>query len=220
VEPHANGVLRRIALYRLMRRDIGICFQDVGRGAPPLLLIHDLGSASSSFAPQIQRFRRRHRVVAIDLRGHGASDGARSEYSVADLADDVAWLSYELGLYAPVVVGRGLGGMIGVELAARYPELPGAVVALEASPEATGHPAGRARPGILAWDGAATAQACRVPVLYLDARSEATELSRTVKEWSRAITHSAETGCFTQLPSPEGVKGTVDLLLAQYRRGA
>jgi len=44
------------------------------------------------------------------------------------LADDVAWLCRELKLSKPIAIGHSLGGMIAVELAARYPSLPAAVV--------------------------------------------------------------------------------------------
>jgi pimeloyl-ACP methyl ester carboxylesterase len=117
-------------VYQLARHGVGLCFEDVGRGAPPLVLIHELGCDHSSFMPQIEYFRQGHRVIAIDLRGHGKSGSPEQDYTVAGFASDVAWLCYELGVYSPVVVGHGLGGMIALELAARWPDLPSAVVAL------------------------------------------------------------------------------------------
>jgi pimeloyl-ACP methyl ester carboxylesterase len=46
------------------------------------------------------------------------------------LADDLAWLCYELGLYRPVVLGHGLGGRVALDLALRYPDLPATIAAV------------------------------------------------------------------------------------------
>jgi len=116
---------------RLARDGVGLCFEDVGKGAPPIVLVHDLAGDHTCFAPQIEHFRRDHRVVAVDLRGHGQSDQPEQGYTVSGFADDVAWLCYELGVYKPVVVGHGLGGVIAVDLAARYPDLSAGIVALD-----------------------------------------------------------------------------------------
>jgi pimeloyl-ACP methyl ester carboxylesterase len=118
-------------MHQLTRHGVNLRFEDVGKGAPPLVLIHDLACDHASFAPQLEHFRFSHRVVAVDLRGHGQSDKPEQEYTVASFADDIAWLCYELGIYSPIVVGHGLGGVIGMELAARYPDLPAALVALD-----------------------------------------------------------------------------------------
>lgn len=56
-------------------------------------------------------------------------------------ADDLAWMCGQLGLHRPVVVGHSLGGMVGLQLAADHPDVPAAVVALDATicpPEGTG----------------------------------------------------------------------------------
>ena len=113
-----------------LRRDgVALAYQEAGSTAPPIVLVHDLGSDHTCFASQFEHFRCRHRVVPIDLRGHGQSDKPSQPYAVVLLADDLAWLCYELGLYRPVVLGRGLGGMVALDLADRYQDLPAAIVA-------------------------------------------------------------------------------------------
>jgi 3-oxoadipate enol-lactonase len=113
---------------KLVRDGVGLAYEEAGSGAPPIVLVHDLGSDHTCFSPQVKHFSCRHRVVAVDLRGHGQSDGPRGACSVSVLADDVTWLCYELGLYRPVVLGLGLGGMVALNLATRYPDLPCAIV--------------------------------------------------------------------------------------------
>jgi pimeloyl-ACP methyl ester carboxylesterase len=117
---------------KLMREGMALYFEEAGKGTPPLLFIHGLGGDHTLFAPQFDRFRREHRVVAIDLRGHGQSDALQQDYTVTGLADDMAWMCYELGLYQPVFVGHGMGGIVAVECAAQHPDLPAGVVALDA----------------------------------------------------------------------------------------
>jgi pimeloyl-ACP methyl ester carboxylesterase len=46
-------------------------------------------------------------------------------------ADDLAWMSRRLEVLRPVVVGHSLGGLVGLELAAAYPECPSAVALID-----------------------------------------------------------------------------------------
>ncbi|MEI9899676.1 MAG: alpha/beta fold hydrolase [Hyphomicrobium sp.] len=81
-----------------------------------------------------------HRVIALDLRGHGASDKPVQDYPIESFADDAAWISGELGLDRPIIIGHSMGGIAAFDLAARYPSLPGAIVMLDAAivmPETT-----------------------------------------------------------------------------------
>ena len=54
-----------------VRDRVALCYHEEGDGDPPLLFVHGLGCDHTDFARQIEYFRHRHRVVAVDLRGHG-----------------------------------------------------------------------------------------------------------------------------------------------------
>jgi pimeloyl-ACP methyl ester carboxylesterase len=116
-----------------MRDQVGLCFEEAGSGAPPIVLVHGWCCDRTYLAPQLEHYRRAHRVVALDLCGHGASDQPRQAYPIRGFADDVAWLCGHLGLERPVVIGHSMGGMIAFDLAARYPTLPAAIVMLDAA---------------------------------------------------------------------------------------
>ena len=120
-------------MQQLKRDGIALCYEEAGKGAPPILLVHGLAGDHTFMTPQFEHFRRSHRVVSVDLRGHGQSEQPQQEYTIAGFADDLAWLCRELGIYKPVLIGHSLGGMIALDLAARYPEVPAAVVALDAT---------------------------------------------------------------------------------------
>ena len=116
----------------LDRNDVRLAYEEAGRGQPPLLCVHGWSCDHEDFAPQLAHFSHAHRVVTVDLRGHGQSDHPVQEYSMTAFADDCAWLCDRLGLVRPVVLGHSMGGLVTMELAARYPELVRAVVLLDA----------------------------------------------------------------------------------------
>ena len=117
---------------KLKRDGVTLAFEEAGNGRPPLLLVHGWTCDRSYFAPQFTHFRRKHRVVAVDLRGHGESDKPQQDYTMALFAEDLAWLCGQLKLAKPVIVGHSMGGVIALEIAARFPELPAAIVAVDA----------------------------------------------------------------------------------------
>ena len=100
---------------------------------PPLVLIHGWLSKRADLAAVARAFRTSHRVVNIDLPGHGESEVPEDEsrLRIPSFADDVAALCDELGLSGAALVGHSLGAAVAVELAVRRPELAAAVVALD-----------------------------------------------------------------------------------------
>jgi pimeloyl-ACP methyl ester carboxylesterase len=115
----------------IIRDGIALAYEETGAGTPPVLLVHGWGCDHSFLAPQAEHFSRNHRVVSVDLRGHGASDAPRQEYTVAGFADDLGFLCDRLDLHEAVVVGHSMGGNIALELAARRPDLTAAVVIID-----------------------------------------------------------------------------------------
>lgn len=98
-------------------------------GAPgalaPVLLVHATGETSADWTRVAGDLARDRLVVAVDLRGHGASPRPGS-YALTELADDVetvaAALAAEHG--RPVdVVAHSLGGLVACLLASRRPDL-------------------------------------------------------------------------------------------------
>jgi pimeloyl-ACP methyl ester carboxylesterase len=117
---------------RSLHRDGTALFYEEAQGDElPVLLVHGIACDHTSFAPQFEHFARRgHRVVAVDLRGHGKSDKPHQSYTMELFADDLAWMCEQIGLEKPVVIGHSMGGV--VALALRYPDLPSAIVMVDA----------------------------------------------------------------------------------------
>ena len=64
-----------------------VCY-DIGRGHP-LILLHGNGEDSSYWNAQISEFTRFMRVIAVDSRGHGASDSGTKGLSFDLMAQDL-----------------------------------------------------------------------------------------------------------------------------------
>ena len=116
---------------------------DVSGEGEPLVLVHGWSGTRSAWAFQVPVLAERHRVVAVDLRGHGDSDKppGDDEYSIARCADDLDRLLAELRLERAIVMGQSMGTLVAQQLCLDH---PGRVTALVlAGALADSPPAGR-----------------------------------------------------------------------------
>ena len=94
-------------------------------GDPGVLLVHG-GAAHSGWWDHVAPLLDTHRVVAVDLSGHGDSDW-REAYDVDQWAREVVAVAAAEGLRRPVVVGHSMGGWVATAVGA---DSPGAVAAV------------------------------------------------------------------------------------------
>jgi pimeloyl-ACP methyl ester carboxylesterase len=98
----------------------------------PALLIHGNSCCKEVFANQLGgEIGRRHRLIALDLPGHGRSSNARNprrSYTMPGYADLVAEVADRLGLTRFAVLGWSLGGHIGIELFTRCEAMTGLMI--------------------------------------------------------------------------------------------
>jgi len=93
-----------------------------GRDDPAVLLIHGLGATAWAWIAVARRLRRRRRVVAIDLRGHGLSDAPTEGYAPGDLVEDVRAVADGAALDRVVLAGHGAGAEVAAWTAATLGE--------------------------------------------------------------------------------------------------
>lgn len=91
-------------------------------GGPTVILGSSLGTDRFMWREQVRLLPRTWNVVTFDLRGHGASPLSRETPSVDDFADDVISIADDLGVDRFAFCGLSIGGVIGQNLGARYPD--------------------------------------------------------------------------------------------------
>ena len=89
-------------------------------GSPSVILIHGAGGTHLHWPPQIRRLPNAH-VHAIDLPGHGKSEG-RGRQNIAAYCESVlAWLDAQK-IHQAVFVGHSMGGAIALTMGLHHPE--------------------------------------------------------------------------------------------------
>ena len=100
-------------------------YYEVRGSGPPLLLLHGgTTTIAYSWAKQIPRWSKRHRVIAVEQMGHGHTpDVPERAFTYEQMAEDTAALLAKLKITSVDIVGWSDGGNIGMVLAMRHPEL-------------------------------------------------------------------------------------------------
>jgi pimeloyl-ACP methyl ester carboxylesterase len=97
-----------------------ISYEVHGAGRP-LVFVHGWSCDRTYWRDQVKEFAKRHRVVAIDLAGHGDSSVKRNDWTMSSFGGDVASVIEALDLNDVVLVGHSMGGDVIVEAARRLP---------------------------------------------------------------------------------------------------
>jgi pimeloyl-ACP methyl ester carboxylesterase len=101
--------------------------REQGRGAP-LLLLHGFGGCAATWDPFVARLARRHRVIVVELRGHGRSTNPGRTFTMRQSAADVLAVLDSLGLPRVRAIGISAGAMTLLHVATRHPDRVEALV--------------------------------------------------------------------------------------------
>src|SRR4051812_37711570 len=92
-----------------------------GLAGEPVVLVHGYGGDVGDFVDQATEFSNTHRVLVMDHRGHGESEGPNdvASYTIKQMADDVEALVAHVGFDRYHLVGHSMGGGVAQEIALR-----------------------------------------------------------------------------------------------------
>jgi pimeloyl-ACP methyl ester carboxylesterase len=105
------------------------------RDAPPIVLIHCFSCAINWWDGMVPILERDHRVIAVDLLGHGGSEKPGSGYNPPNQAKLVAEALERLEVSEATVVGHSLGGSVTVALSEQDPQLVKRAVIIDMPPD-------------------------------------------------------------------------------------
>lgn len=99
-------------------------YRELGpQGGAPLVLLNHWGAVLDNFDPRIvEGLARKHRVIAIDYRGIGASGGT-APVTVGEMASDTIALIRAMGFEQVDLLGFSLGGFVAQDVALKAPML-------------------------------------------------------------------------------------------------
>jgi pimeloyl-ACP methyl ester carboxylesterase len=103
--------------------------------------VHGFACAHADWRFQIEEFRKKHDVVACDLRGHGSTPGRAEECSIEHYGGDVAALLAALELPRAVLVGHSMGCRVVLEANRLAPGRVAGIVLIDGSRLGSGDPA-------------------------------------------------------------------------------
>lgn len=120
----------------LSHRGISLYYEVSGNGLP-VVLTHSFFCDGTLFRHQVAALEKTHRVINIDLRGHGRSGPSETPFTIYDLADDVAAVLDAEGVASAVWMGLSIGGFLSLRAALARPERVRALILLDtdAGPE-------------------------------------------------------------------------------------
>jgi pimeloyl-ACP methyl ester carboxylesterase len=105
------------------------------RSGSPIVLIHCFSCAMDWWDRMLPMLERKHRVVAVDLLGHGGSQNPGTGYTPENQALVVSQALERLHVEHAEVVGHSLGGAVTVALAQEHPRLVDRAVIVDMPPD-------------------------------------------------------------------------------------
>jgi pimeloyl-ACP methyl ester carboxylesterase len=112
--------------------NIEMHYEEYGVGKP-LVLLHGFGGCAQNWHPFIAKLSERHRLIVVDLRGHGYSTNPENKFTHREAASDVFPLLEKLGIGHFSAMGMSSGGMTLLHMATSQPKRIDSMVLISAT---------------------------------------------------------------------------------------
>lgn len=116
-------------------KNTSISYTDSGKGTA-IILLHGFLENQTMWDAFVPEFSKKHRVITIDLLGHGDTECMGYVHSMEDNADVVHAVLAELRIRKAVLVGHSMGGYVGLAFAELYPDAVKGLVLLNSTSRA------------------------------------------------------------------------------------
>ncbi len=103
--------------------DGSVHYQEVGDDGPVLILVHGIGASYLSWYPVVETLSEHHRVLAIDLIGHGFTPPHGRKATVRRNAELLADFADVMSEHQVILVGNSMGGLVSLLTAVTRPDL-------------------------------------------------------------------------------------------------
>jgi pimeloyl-ACP methyl ester carboxylesterase len=98
-----------------------ISYEIYGAGEPTLVFVHGWSCDARYWRVQIPHFSKGHRVLILDLAGHGHSGMTRMKYTMGAFGEDVRAVTEAIGSNRVILIGHSMGGSVIAEAARLMP---------------------------------------------------------------------------------------------------
>ena len=98
-----------------------ISYEIYGAGEPTLVFVHGWSCDARYWRAQVPYFSKKHRVVVLDLAGHGHSGMTRTQYTMGAFGEDVRAVTEATGSRSVILIGHSMGGSVIAEAARLMP---------------------------------------------------------------------------------------------------
>lgn len=119
----------------ILFKKTNISYTDSGKGTA-IILLHGFLENQTMWDAFVPEFSKKHRVITIDLLGHGNTECMGYVHSMEDNADVVHAVLAELRIRKAVLVGHSMGGYVGLAFAELYPDAVKGLVLLNSTSRA------------------------------------------------------------------------------------
>ena len=99
-----------------------ISFEAHGSGEPALVFVHGWSCDGRYWREQVAHFSPDHRVITLDLAGHGHSALSRENYNMAAFGEDVTSVLEAAEVQEAILLGHSMGGPVSLHAATQMPD--------------------------------------------------------------------------------------------------
>jgi len=122
-------------MHKVEFKGIEIAYTEQGKG-PAVVFLHGFLENSLMWESVAPHFSKSHRVIRIDLPGHGQSDNIGYVHTMDEMAEAVMSVLKHLRIRRSVFVGHSMGGYVSLALAEAYPDNVKALVLFQSTARA------------------------------------------------------------------------------------